>query len=86
MRAEGDIANVIISAFIWRRIGIVKAGSSGVILKGKAGDDQMMLLQRFFVRNNYPHRVVSVSPEESGNGASALPVVILSDAFQILKN
>src|SRR6202034_2602346 len=53
MRAEGDIANVIVAAFIWRRIGIVKAASSGVILVGKLGDDQMMLLQRFFVRNNY---------------------------------
>jgi thioredoxin reductase (NADPH) len=50
MRAEGDIANVIVAAFIWRRIGIVKAASSGVILEGKPGDDRMMHLQRFFVR------------------------------------
>ena len=61
MRVEGDIANVIVAACIWRRIGIVKAASSGVILKGRPGDDQMMLLQRFFVRNNYPHRIVNVS-------------------------
>ena len=79
MRTEGDIANVIVAACIWRRIGIVKAASSGVILQGRSGDDQMMLLQRFFVRNNYPHRIVSVSAEETENDRAPLPAVILSD-------
>lgn len=79
MRAEGDIANVIVAASIWRRIGIVKAGSGGVILKGKPGDAQTMLLQRFLVRNNYPHRIVDVSAEETDNDNTVLPAVILSD-------
>ena len=79
MRTEGDIANVIVAACIWRRIGIVKAGSSGVILQGRSGDDQMMLLQRFFVRNNYPHRIVNVSAEDTENDCAPLPAVILSD-------
>jgi len=79
MRTEGDIANVIVAACIWRRIGIVKAASSGVILQGRSGDDQMMLLQRFFVRNNYPHRIVNVSAEETENDCAPLPAVILSD-------
>jgi thioredoxin reductase (NADPH) len=79
MRTEGDIANVIVAACIWRRIGIVKAASSGVILQGRPGDDQMMLLQRFFVRNNYPHRIVNVSTEDTENDCAPLPAVILSD-------
>src|ERR1700723_2392791 len=79
MRTEGDIANVIVAACIWRRIGIVKAASGGVILQGRSGDDQMMLLQRFFVRNNYPHRIVNVSAEETENDRAPLPAVILSD-------
>src|SRR5712664_1213685 len=79
MRTEGDIANVIVAACIWRRIGIVKAASSGVILQGRSGDDQMMLLQRFFVRNNYPHRIVNVSAEETENDCAPLQAVILSD-------
>src|SRR6267378_7395922 len=79
MRAEGDIANVIVAACIWRRIGIVKAATSGVILKGKPGDDQMMLLQRFFVRNNYPHRIDNVFPDVSENDGGLLPAVVLSD-------
>ena len=79
MRTEGDIANVIVAACIWRRIGIVKAASGGVILQGRSGDDQMMLLQRFFVRNNYPHRIVNVSAEDTENDCAPLPAVILSD-------
>ena len=79
MRAEGDIANGIVAAFIWRRIGIVKAASSGVILEGKPGDDRMMHLQRFFVRNNYPHRIVNISPEDADKDAGRLPAVVLSD-------
>jgi thioredoxin reductase (NADPH) len=79
MRAEGDIANVIVAACIWRRTGIVKAASSGVILKGKLGDDQMTLLQRFFVRNNYPHRIDSVVANISENDGGLLPLVILAD-------
>ena len=79
MRTEGDIANVIVAACIWRRIGIVKAASGGVILQGRSGDDQMMLLQRFFVRNNYPHRIVNVSAKETENDCAPLPAVILSD-------
>ena len=79
MRTEGDIANVIVAACIWRRIGIVKAASGGVILQGRSGDDQMMLLQRFFVRNNYPHRIANVSAEDTENDCAPLPAVILSD-------
>lgn len=70
---------MIVAACIWRRIGIVKAALSGVILKGRPGDDQMMLLQRFFVRNNYPHRIVNVSAEDPDHDSALLPAVILAD-------
>ena len=79
MRAEGDIANVIVAATIWRRIGIVQAASSGVTLRGTAGDDQMLFLQRFFVRNNYPHKIEIVSAEDPYLDIAPLPAVILAD-------
>ena len=78
MRTEGDIANVIVAACIWRRIRC-QGSIGGVILQGRSGDDQMMLLQRFFVRNNYPHRIVNVSAEDTENDCAPLPAVILSD-------
>src|SRR5260370_31632330 len=73
MRAEGDIANVIVAACIWRRIGIVKAGSGGVLLKGRPGDPQIMLLQRILGRNNYPHRFVDVPEQEPESDSSRFP-------------
>jgi thioredoxin reductase (NADPH) len=79
MHAEGDIANVIVAACIWRRIGIVQASSSGVTLRGTAGDDRLLLLQRFFVRNNYPHHIEIVSAQDSNSDMAQLPAVILSD-------
>jgi thioredoxin reductase (NADPH) len=82
MRAEGDIANLIVQATIWRRIGIVGEASSGVLLRGHAGDAEMTRLQRFFVRNYYPHRVEEIPAgivDESVRNDSELPVVVLSD-------
>jgi thioredoxin reductase (NADPH) len=81
MRAEGDIANLIVQAVIWRRIGIMKDASSGVVLMGQPNDAQMTLLHRFFIRNSYPFRIVETSPEDlrgATGGIAALPAVQLS--------
>ena len=87
MRAEGDIANLIVQAVIWRRIGLMKDMSTGVILIGEPNDAQTTLLQRFFVRNNYPFRMEEAAAEiapgedmpDSVDGAVRLPAVKLSD-------
>ena len=65
MRSEGDIANLIASATVWRRIGIIGEESSGVTLLGHRGDAETAVLQRFLIRNNYPHRLVEPTPEPS---------------------
>ncbi len=86
MRAQGDIANLITSATIWRRIGIIGDGVGGIVVMGHAGDAEMIQLQRFLIRNNYPHRIVE-APADEGKQAedplseheSALPAVVLSD-------
>ena len=82
MRSEGDIANIIVSAAIWRRIGINADGSSGVVLRGFSGSADLMHLQRFFVRNYYPHRIEDIAGgNERGTGtvSSELPAVVLPD-------
>jgi thioredoxin reductase (NADPH) len=85
MRAEGDIANLITQATIWRRIGIL-GEAAGVVLTGHADDAEMTELQRFLIRNSYPHRVVEVPLAEVAmpdDGLSdlqpTLPAVLLSD-------
>ncbi len=86
MRAEGDIANLITQATIWRRIGIIGEATSGIVLMGHAGDAEMTLLQRFLIRNSYPHRIVEAPAEEAAllddslsDTEHSLPAVILSD-------
>ena len=86
MRAEGDIANLITSATIWRRIGILGEETSGVVLMGHANDAETTELQRFLIRNSYPHRIVEAPAEEVSppdddlsDHESTLPAVILSD-------
>jgi len=82
MRSEGDIANIIVSAAIWRRIGIVADATGGVVLRGFAGNPDLIHLQRFFVRNYYPHRIEEIpKDDERGKGAvsSELPAVVLPD-------
>ena len=87
MRAEGDIANLITQATIWRRIGIIGEATGGIVLMGHAGDAEMTQLQRFLIRNSYPHRIVEAPAEEatllddglSDTEPSLLPAVALSD-------
>jgi thioredoxin reductase (NADPH) len=80
MRAEGDIANIIISACIWRRIGMIDDPSTGVVLRGFEGDPDLLCLRRFLVRNYYPHRIEELSTTDaSGKGLAVanLPEVEL---------
>jgi thioredoxin reductase (NADPH) len=82
MRSEGDIANTIVSAAIWRRIGMIADGSGGVVLRGCVGNAELMELRRFFVRNYYPHQLEEIPKTgECGKGmaSSELPAVILPD-------
>jgi thioredoxin reductase (NADPH) len=87
MRAEGEIANIITSATIWRRISILAEATSGVVLMGHAGDAETTQLQRFFVRNSYPHSIVEASaatPDEDLSDREltrepAFPAVVLTD-------
>jgi thioredoxin reductase (NADPH) len=88
MRAEGDIANIIVSAAIWRRIGINAEGLSSIVLRGCAGDGDLMNLQRFFVRNYYPHRIEEIVKNDdcvNGQIASELPAVVLPDGRTLVR-
>ncbi len=48
VRAEGEIANLILQAFIWRRIGLASPGQSRrLTLIGQEGEAEHLKLQRF---------------------------------------
>ncbi|MGA8940306.1 MAG: cyclic nucleotide-binding domain-containing protein, partial [Acidobacteriaceae bacterium] len=84
MRAQGDIANLITQATIWRRIGIIGEANGGVVLMGRADDAETTELHRFLLRNSYPHRVVETeelgqSDDDLSDGEPTLPAVVLTD-------
>jgi thioredoxin reductase (NADPH) len=88
MRAEGDIANIIVSACIWRRIGMIDDPSTGVILRGCTGDPDLLNLRRFLVRNYYPHRIEELpTNDEPGKGLAAMkpPEVELLDGRVLVR-
>ncbi len=88
MRAEGDIANIIVSACIWRRIGMIGDPSIGVVLRGFEGDPDLLGLRSFLVHNYYPHRIEELpTNEEPGKGVAAtkMPEVELLNGLVLVR-
>ena len=85
MRAEGDIANLIMQAVIWRRLGILERGAGGLVLLGHGTSADTILLQRFLTRNSYPFRLLEPTAEQAANAEAStaeehlLPVVMFAD-------
>ena len=84
MRSEGDIANLIMQATIWRRIGIIES-SPGIVLLGRSTAAETISLQRFLTRNAYPFRLLEPTAEQFAHAEAEsrsadeylLPAVIL---------
>lgn len=88
MRSEGEIANIIVSAAIWRRIGINGDRSSGVLIRGYAGSADLMHLQRFFVHHYYPYRIEVISTGKQrveDMETLELPSVVMSDGRVLVR-
>jgi thioredoxin reductase (NADPH) len=87
MRSEGDIANLIMQASIWRRLGIIERSIAGIILLGHSISADTILLQRFLTRNSYPFRIVEPAGKPITNGGPGhssdqeylLPAIIFPD-------
>lgn len=88
MRSEGDIANLIMQATIWRRLGILQRAEAGIVLVGCSAAADTIQLQRFLTRNNYPHRILQPTEEQyaSSNAEAGtedepykLPAVVFPD-------
>lgn len=82
--AEPDIGEIIMRAFILRRVGLLQHQTGGVTLVGPRHGADTVRLDTFLTRNNYPHRLIDTEEDESGQGfvahfgidATQLPVVL----------
>ena len=55
---EPDIGEIIMRAFILRRVGLIRHGQASVVLIGSGHGSDTLRLQRFLSRNGYPHRLL----------------------------
>jgi thioredoxin reductase (NADPH) len=85
MKAEPDIAELIIWACIGRRSGLVEQSVGGVIIIGRKTCGPSMTIQRFLLRNEYPHRLLDLDTDCEARGlfdclsltTDDLPTVVL---------
>lgn len=91
--AEPDIGEIIMRAFILRRVGLIRHAQGGVVLIGPGHGGDTLRIQRFLTRNGYPHRLIDSDTDGDAGGfldcfeldADALPVVI-ADGECVLRN
>ncbi len=82
---EPDIGEIIMRAFILRRVGLIQHGQGGVTVFGRKQDSATLQIDRFLTRNGYPHKMIDIDADEDSAAAmegfniqrSDLPVVIL---------
>ena len=90
---EPDVAEIIMRAFILRRVGLVRHGHGGVVVIGPGHLGSTLRVLGFLRRNNYPHRLIDTEFEYEVEGfeeyfdlkADQLPVVVL-ETDHVLKS
>jgi thioredoxin reductase (NADPH) len=92
--SEPDIGELIMRAFILRRVGLIRYVQGGVVLIGPGHGAHTLRLQRFLMRNGYPHRLFDTEADPDAGGflacfeltADQLPVVIAPGERRVLRN
>jgi thioredoxin reductase (NADPH) len=93
LRSEPEIGSTILSATILRHKGLIQSGRAGVVVIGDQRSGAMNRIQRFLVRNSYPHRIVDLCPEtdppegdQSAESSVDMTPVVLFPSGRILRN
>ena len=93
LRAETEIANLILQACIGRRFDIVRYAASGVLLVGLGHSADTIRLQRFLTRVGHPYRMLDADTNADAGALlrcfdldhDQLPVALLPDR-RLLRN
>jgi thioredoxin reductase (NADPH) len=83
MVGSAEIGELMMRAFILRRVGLIEQGGVGSVLVGNPATPDLVRLQGFLGRNGYPHAVLDVATSEGrqlverfGVAADELPLMI----------
>ena len=90
---EPDIGEIIMRAFILRRVGLISHAQGGVVLIGPAHSADTARIEQFLTRNGYPHRTLDTETDPDAEGFldcfdlshDQLPVVI-APPEEVLRN
>jgi thioredoxin reductase (NADPH) len=90
---EPDIGEIIMRAFVLRRMGLIRHATGGAILIGPSHAADTLRLRRFLTRNGLPHRLLDTDEDPAAEGfldcfsldPADLPVVI-ADCSHVLRN
>jgi thioredoxin reductase (NADPH) len=66
MVGSADVGEVIMRAFILRRVGLIQEGGAGSVLVGRPDEPELVRLQGFLARNGYPCTVLDAAADEEG--------------------
>ena len=91
--AHLELGEIMVRAFILRRVAMLSAGNAGIVVLGRAGDRDVMRLQNLFTSNGYPHTLLDPGVDEGAVSIAArfgvqehdLPIVVGRDG-SILRN
>jgi thioredoxin reductase (NADPH) len=84
---ETDIGEIVMRAFILRRVGLIQLSSGGIVIVGEGHAGETLRLQRFLIRNGVPYRLLDTTTDPDANTLieslsvtpDQLPVVIALD-------
>ncbi|QDT15901.1 FAD-dependent oxidoreductase [Alienimonas californiensis] len=87
LSAEPDVGDVVMRAFILRRVGLIENALGAVVIAGRRNDAETLRLQRFLRRNGYPNQSyyygedakAELILEKHGVGPDALPFVLCGE-------
>jgi thioredoxin reductase (NADPH) len=70
MIGSAEVGEIMMRAFILRRVGLIEEGGVGAVLVGRPGTPELVRLQGFLGRNGYPYTVLDSSADGEARGLS----------------
>ena len=66
MFGSAEVGEIMMRAFILRRVGLIEEGGVGTVLVGRPGTSEVVRLEGFLGRNGYPYTVLDATSDAEG--------------------
>jgi thioredoxin reductase (NADPH) len=65
---SAEVGEIVMRAFILRRVALIEEGGVGSVLVGEPGSREVVRLQGFLRRNGYPYTLLDANKDDEGRG------------------